>query len=200
MSILVGLTGGIATGKSTVSKYLAAKGIPIIDGDKAARYVVEVGMPGLQKLVKHFGTSILLPDGSLDRKKLGAIVFSDKEKQQLLNELLHPAIYQWMDEERERLEKEQVPLIVFDVPLLFETKVKRQYDHILVVAADEKIQLERLMRRNQLSEEEAKQRMDSQMPLAEKIRQADDVIDNSFDLETTYRQVDKWLEKVKKSQ
>ena len=183
--MVIGLTGGIATGKSTATAFLREAGIPVIDADEVARAVVEPGQPALAELAAAFGPSILLPGGSLDRKRLGDLVFGDAAARQRLNAITHPYIHQAIGVQTEALAATGTQFIVLDVPLLFESGMDRDVDRVWVVAASAAQQLARLMERDALSEAEARRRIESQMPLADKIRRADAVIDNSGSREAT---------------
>ncbi len=193
--MLIGLTGGIASGKSTVSKMIEARGIPVIDADQIAREVVEKGSETLQKIVDYFGTEILNEDGTLARKKLGAIVFQDKEKREALNAIIHPAIRKRMLEKKEELLARGEKTIVFDIPLLYENNLFHLVDKVLLVYVDEKTQLKRLMERDRAGEKDARRRIASQMPLAEKRERADAIIDNSGTIEETEKQLDAILKR-----
>ncbi|RAV06595.1 dephospho-CoA kinase [Paenibacillus sp. YN15] len=192
----IGLTGGIACGKSTVSRLLASRGAIVIDADILAREVVEPGAPALLEVVRTFGQSVLHEDGTLNRKELGKLVFEDEARRKRLEELLHPAIIQLLQErmaEAERLQPDK--LVVADVPLLYEAQMEDLFQEVLVVAADRGVQLERLMTRNGLSREEAEQRINAQMPIEWKKEWADTVIDNSGTPEETERQVEAFWRK-----
>lgn len=189
----IGLTGGIATGKSTVARLLVERGAFLVDADQVAREVVEPGEPALEAIASLFGQAVLQSDGSLNRQALGAIVFQDKSLLSKLEGITHPAIRTRM-QERLRSFSEQYPdkLAVADVPLLYETGQTSLYDGIMVVYVPEALQLERLMLRNSLPEEEAKRRIRLQMDIEEKRKRADWVIDNSGDMEQTKRQIDRF--------
>jgi dephospho-CoA kinase len=192
----IGLTGGIACGKSTVSRLLASRGAIIIDADLLAREVVKPGAPALAEVVRVFGHDMLHEDGTLNRKQLGKVVFDSEAKRKRLEELLHPAIIQLLQErmaEAERLQPDK--LVVADVPLLYEAQMEDMFQEVMVVAASRDVQLERLMQRDKLSGEEAEQRIDAQMPLEWKKEWADTVIDNSGTPEETERQVEQYLRK-----
>lgn len=197
---LVGLTGGIASGKSTVSKILSDLGCQIIDADKLARQVVSPGAPAWKKIRQHFGDKVLLENGELNREKLGEIIFADPEKRRLLNSLTHPEIHKAMLWKVFSLFITGHPFVVLDIPLLFETgKVLPYMTYTVVVNCSEDQQLERLMSRNKLTEEEARGRMEAQMPLAQKVKAATFVIDNSGSLISTEKQVRDFHKKLQSS-
>lgn len=186
----VGLTGGIGAGKSEVSRLLDSYGAVIVDADKIAREVVEPDTPGLAAVVAEFGEEILAPDGSLDRPKLGSIVFADAEKLAALNAIVHPLVGERSAElEREAGETEQAggpggaAVIVHDVPLLTENGLAPLYDLVTVVDASPETQLGRLIRSRGMSQEEAAARMAAQATRAERLAVADIVIDNDGSLE-----------------
>lgn len=184
----VGLTGSIAVGKSFVAEVLAESGCHVLDADKTAREVVEAGTPGLQSLVAEFGEEILRPDGTLDRARLGAIVFADEKQRQLLNSILHPFIIERQDEQLRQWEREDPRGVgVIDAALMIESGGYRRFDKIIVVHCRPDIQLERLMARNNLTREEAIRRISAQMPQEEKKRYADYLIDTSEGFEDTRR-------------
>lgn len=190
---IVGLTGGIATGKSTISQYLLTKNIPVIDCDLIARQVVEKDTIGLQQLVAAFGEEILTDSKELNRAKLGNIIFNHQEKRQLVNQIVHPLIDVEMKKQITNYQLMNKQLVVLDIPLLFEENYQTWCDEVLVVYIPTKLQLTRLMQRNHLSKEEANSRIHSQMPIEEKKLLANKVVDNSQSVEKTYQQVDKWL-------
>lgn len=193
----IGLTGGIATGKSTVAKLLTERGANLIDLDKIAREVVEPGQPALHAIAERFGQAVLQPDGSLDRKKLGAVVFSDLEERKALEAITHPAIRAVMKERMTRYEAEEPDrLIVVDVPLLFESKLESYFEQVMVVYVPRETQLRRLIERDALTPEEAEKRLAAQMDIEEKKRRADILIHNTGTPEDTDRQIDRfWREK-----
>ena len=194
MSRILGLTGGIACGKSTISAYLKEFGLPVIDADECSRAVVEKGSSGLEKLAKIFGDKILKNDGTLNRMALGQIVFSDSEQLSLLNSVMEPLI---REEISRRLNQEKnVDLVVLDAPLLIEQHYDKICDFIMTVDVPKEIQLKRLIERDRLSEDEAKKRMDSQLSAKERNEFADVVIDSSGTVEQTRKQVIKWLETI----
>jgi dephospho-CoA kinase len=193
MSYILGLTGSIATGKSTVAKLFLSAGIPVVDVDLGARAVVLPGAPGLADIIDHFGEAYLLPDGTLDRKRLGALIFSDREKRKELDALLKERINDWIQAEKERYISEGHNLIVLDIPLLYEGGYEDSCDAVMVVYVPEELQLQRLMSRNHLDEDEATRRMQSQLSIEKKKELADFVIDNSGTIEETEKQVNEWL-------
>lgn len=193
MTAIIGLTGGIASGKSLVSAYLKDLGIDLIDADLISRQLVERGQPALKAIVQQFGADILLEDGQLDRGKLGQMVFSSEQQRKKLEDILHPLIRKEIIRQLNQLKKDQPSLIVLDIPLLYESKYDDGVDQVWVVAVDEATQKQRLMKRNHLSSEEACQRIQAQMPLDEKMAKADKIIDNNGRIEDTYRQVDRLL-------
>jgi dephospho-CoA kinase len=197
MSLVLGVTGGIATGKSTVVKCFAEAGIPIIDADIVAREVVEPGMPGLEKIKAVFGSEVINPDGTLARKKLGKIIFADEKQRELLNRTLGPFIRKEILRQIEEV-KAKADLVIVDIPLLYETGYETLLDQVAVVYLPEAIQLQRLMKRDHLTETEAQQRIRSQMPIEEKRKRADILFDNQGSKEETRGQVQSWLAKRKK--
>ncbi|MGC4376132.1 dephospho-CoA kinase [Fictibacillus sp. Mic-4] len=183
MVLIIGLTGGIASGKSTVSNIFKSYGIPVVDADVIARQVVEKGMPAYNEIVASFGKEILDENGDIHRKKLGSIVFHDDEKRMLLNSIVHPAVRQEMRRQADQFLAEGYETVVLDIPLLFESKLTHMVDVTLLIYVDEEVQYERLMARDQMTFEEAKARITSQMPLKEKRQLADAVIENNGTLE-----------------
>lgn len=187
--MIIGLTGSIASGKSTVAKMLEEYNFPIVDADQVARIVVEPGQPTLQKIKAHFGEEIVQEDGYLNRQKLGDIIFNDPEKRVVLNNIIHPAIREEMLRQRDKWLNDGHSVVVMDIPLLFESKLQHFVEKILVVSVTEEKQLQRLMERNQLSEEAARARVSSQLPLSVKESGADAVIYNNDSLENTEQQL-----------
>ncbi|EAA0350476.1 dephospho-CoA kinase [Listeria monocytogenes] len=199
MGKTIGLTGSVATGKSTVSNMIQQAGIPLVDADIAARKVVEPGTEGLKEIVAYFGEEVLLADGTLDRAKLGEIIFKDKEKREKLNEITHPRVKDYMLEARERFFRAGEELVFFDIPLLFESHLESLVDQIVVVWTTPETELKRLMERNNLTKEDALRRIESQMGIDEKARKADFVIDNNESLEKTQKQVYTFIERFVKN-
>lgn len=189
MSLTIGLTGGIASGKSTVSKMLTEMGMTVIDADIEARLAVEKGEKAYNDIVDYFGEEVLQEDGSLNREKLGAIVFHDEAKRMALNSFVHPAVRGRMLAKKEKAEQGGEKAIILDIPLLIESKLQFMSDKILLVFVDEETQLKRLMQRNSLSEKEAQARIKSQMPLKDKVEYADEVINNNGTIEETEQQL-----------
>lgn len=189
MSLVIGLTGGIASGKSTVSNMLKEMAITVIDADVEARLAVEKGEPAYQKIIAEFGHEILLTNEEIDRVKLGSIIFHNADKRQLLNGIVHPEVRKRMNDQVEaaRVRGEQV--IVLDIPLLFESKLTHMVEKTILVYVDRDIQLKRLMERNALSLEDAEARIKSQMPLSDKVALADAVINNNGSIDETKKQV-----------
>ncbi|MDF2816008.1 MAG: dephospho-CoA kinase [Paenibacillus sp.] len=190
----IGLTGGIASGKSTVSDMLVKRGALLIDADRVAREVVEPGSPVLQKVVERFGSDVLLPDGALNRKKLGEIVFGNPQALQDLQNIMHPSIRELMSERLEQYELlHPDKLVVVDVPLLYESGLESMYDAVVVVYVPRAVQLERLIVRDGLTPVEAEQRLNAQMDIEYKKARANIVIDNQGDFSQTEGQVDRLL-------
>lgn len=196
--LTVGLTGGIATGKSTVSALLRQAGFPIVDADIVAREVVEPGTPTLEKIKLAFGPGII-DNGVLDRRKLGQIVFEDGAQLKKLNDIMQPAISSAMADKINFWRLQNVPILVLDVPLLFERDYDKNklVDKIIVVTASEEIQLSRLENRDQLSNMEARNRVKAQLPMSQKIARADYVIDNNGRIEDLQEQVTVLIKKIK---
>jgi len=201
MALIIGLTGGIASGKSTVSNMLKGLAIPVIDADVIAKEIVQKDRPAYRDIVRTFGTGILAEDLQLDRPKLGAIVFQDEGKRQLLNQIVHPAVRKEMLAQKEFFLQEGHETVVLDIPLLFESKLTALVDKVLLVFVDDSVQRERLMTRNNFTKEEAEARIRSQMPLGQKVSLADEVINNNGTMEETKEQLlyvlSKWNVAVK---
>ncbi|MDR7870291.1 MAG: dephospho-CoA kinase [Tissierellaceae bacterium] len=198
--MIIGLTGGIASGKSTVSNILIEKGYKVIDADIISREVVEIGKPAYKDIIDYFGEEILNDDKSLNRKLLGDIVFSNDELLQVLNNIIHPYIFK---EIKDQILKEcmKVNVLFVDIPLLFERYDEFQkqgiiFDEIWLVYVDEKTQLKRLMLRNNLSQQQATERIKTQIPLEEKKEHATKIIDNNGDLTQLNINVEKLLQEI----
>lgn len=177
---LVGLTGGIGCGKSTVSGILRELGLPVIDADQIARDVVRPGEPAYLEIIRQFGKVILDESGSVDREHLGALVFADAEKRKTLEAITHPFIFRAIADEVRRLSRERkARVVVVDAALLFESGLSDSMDANIVVSVPEDVQISRLMARDGISEESARKKIAAQMPTADKVEKADHVIDNS---------------------
>jgi dephospho-CoA kinase len=188
--LLVGLTGGIATGKSTVSEMLRRLGCEIIDADRLARDVVEPEQPAWKQIVAEFGPGVVTADGSLDRKKLGAIVFADPERRRRLEAITHPAIRARLLARLDELAARGFAgVVVFDAAVMIESGNYKNMDRLVVVVTDDATQAARLQERDGTDEVEGRRKIASQMPLAEKAKLADYVVDNSGDRETTAAEV-----------
>src|ERR1051325_8198024 len=184
--ISVGMTGSIGVGKSFVASVFVELGCHVLDADHTAREVVLPGTPGLQAIAQEFGEEVLNADGTLDRKRLGAVVFADEDKRQRLNHILHPFIIARQDEILREWEIQDPSGIgIVDAALMIESGGYRRFDKLIVVHCRPEVQLERLMLRDKLSREEAQRRIDSQMPQEEKQRFADYLIDTSDGFELT---------------
>ena len=194
---IVGLTGGISSGKSTVSSYLKQLKIPVIDADEVARKVVEPNSQGAREIRKTFGSDVFEEDGSLNRQKLGALVFSNAENRQKLDDLLQPLIKIMILDEIEEYRQKGENMIVLDLPLLFEKQYEELCEDIIVVYISKELQLERLMRRNQYTKQEALSRIDSQLSIEEKRKRATVLLDNQGTIQQLYHQVEQWLVETK---
>ena len=186
----VGLTGGIGSGKSEVARRLAEHGAVLIDADVAARQVVEPGSPGLAQVVAAFGDEVLRPDGSLNRERLGEIVFADPALRGKLNAIIHPLVREWMQEaERAAVQTDGDAIVVHDVPLLAESRGKAGFDAVIVVDVPPDLQLERLVSQRGMAAEQASARMAAQASREQRLAVADIVIDNSGSLDDLDRRV-----------
>lgn len=186
----VALTGGIATGKSYVRARFEARGVPTIDADRIAREVVGPGTPGLAAVVARFGRAVLDPQGVLDRRALGAIVFADSAAREELERIIHPAVRARIDAWFNGLDPASRRWALADIPLLYETGRDGDFDEVIVAACDPETQVRRVMQRDRLAEPEARQRLAAQLPIAEKVRRAHHVIRTDGPFEETDRQVD----------
>lgn len=187
--IRVGLTGGIATGKSTVARMFAERGAAVLDADEVVRELQHPGMPVYDAIVGTFGSVILQDDGTIDRKSLGELVFRDEKLRRRLETIVHPALISAVGERLAELRTKEITICVVELPLLIEAESERRFDSVVVVTAPEEVQAARLMADRGLTGEEAVVRIRSQMPLWEKVRRADFVIENGGDLWETERRV-----------
>ena len=188
---LIGLTGGIATGKSTVANYLATiYNLPILDADIYARDAVSVGSPILLQIAEKYGTEIILSDGNLNRAKLGEIIFNQPEERDWVESVIHPYVRNCFDK---AINESSANTLILVIPLLFEANLENLVNQIWVVSCSSQQQKERLIERNNLTPEQAAARINSQLPIAEKIDRADVVLDNSGNLESLLQQIDKVL-------
>ena len=196
----VGLTGGIASGKSTVAKMFVKNGAHLIDFDRLAHEVQEPEKPAWKEVVNHFGEGILQPDKKIDRVKLGNIVFADKEKLSKLNNIVHPLVYQEWQSRLEKIgKKEKHAIVLSDIPLLFEGNMQDLFDLTILVLIAPEEQISRLIMRNGVIKEEAEKRLKSQMPISEKISLADIVIDNEGSISETEKRVGQvWKELLRR--
>ncbi len=194
---IIGLTGGIASGKSTVAGMLIEKGAYLLDADRLAREAVEPGRPAWQDIVDWLGPSILLSDRSIDRKKLAEIVFKDRQKLGRLNKIVHPWVgSRFLALSEEIRLKDPRAVIVYDIPLLIEAGMQKMVDRVLLVYVPRETQIRRLCRRDNLSRSEAEYRLRAQKPLEEKRKLADFIIDNRGTTDETARQVDRFWDEL----
>jgi dephospho-CoA kinase len=195
---IIGLTGGIATGKSSVALFFSNHGIPVIDADQLAREAVLPGSPALEQIKNHFGSDVVSSqDGQLDRKRLGALVFADSAQRHILENTLHPEIRRLAEVQIDRARSEGHQRLIYMAPLLIEAGATDRVDTVWVVTVRPEIQLDRLMRRDGISPEQAQHIIDSQMPLAEKERYGDVVIDNSGSESETVKLMEAaWLQET----
>lgn len=184
---IIGLTGSIASGKSTVSRILSACGAPIVDADLIARHIAQHGEEGWQKIVETFGEDVLLPDGELDRMKVGEMIFHNEEKRAQLDHIMHPIILHRIERQLDTLAQEGYAAAVVDVPLLLELGWQDKVDAVWLVAVSPSVQKMRLMARNNLTEEQAEARIASQMSIEDKRRYSDVIIENDGTQEETAR-------------
>ncbi|WP_071191476.1 dephospho-CoA kinase [Trichormus sp. NMC-1] len=190
---LIGLTGGIATGKSTVANYLQnAYKLPILDADVYARDAVSIGSPTLAQITARYGKEILLSDGNLNRQKLGEIIFQQSEARNWLENVIHPYVRNCFDQ---AINESSANTLVLVIPLLFEVGLENLVSEIWVVYCSPEQQQQRLIQRNHLNSEQATARINSQLPIAEKVAKADIVLDNSSTLDSLLEQVDVAIKK-----
>ena len=194
--IVIGITGGIGTGKSTVTEYLGKNGFFVIDSDRISHEITAKGSPLLTVIAEAFSPDVITADGELDRKRMSEIVFSDPEKRLLLQSIVTEKIISDSEDMIKALREENPDrLVFFDAPILFETRAHEIVDFSWVVTADEDVRIARVMARDGVTEDKVRARIASQMPEAEKIARADEVIDNSSDLESLYKKIDILTEK-----
>ncbi|MGM0984033.1 MAG: dephospho-CoA kinase [Pseudomonadota bacterium] len=179
--MIIGVTGGIASGKSTVARAFAARGIPWVDADEVAREVVAPGDPALGEIIEEFGQDVLAPDGSLNRRALREVVFADAEARKRLERITHPRIRERLAAHLERLQAQNAPYVLLISPLLFESGQDRMVDRCLVIDVPEATQIARTSARDGVDEAQARAIVAAQMPRAQRLARADDVIDNSTD-------------------
>lgn len=194
MTKILGLTGGIASGKTMVSDFFKSKNFPVIDADVIAHDVMKAGTPTVEKIRTVFGEEVIQADGEIDRKKLGSIIFADPEKRKELDSIVHGEVIRELERQKEQLIQEKVPLIVLDIPLLYEVGYENKVDEVMVIYVDRPTQKERLLKRNpDLSAEEAENRINAQLSLEEKAKRANVLVDNRGSRENTRQQVTEWL-------
>lgn len=196
MAKIIGVTGGIASGKSLVSDYLTARGFPIVDADIVAREVVAPQSMGLKRVAATFGNQVINAEGCLNRKQLGKIVFADSAQLKLLNDILQPLIRKQIEQELQHLIDQGHENIFLVVPLLFEQNYQSMCDEIMVVAVSHEEQLQRLMSRDHLDEQQARARIAAQWPLSRKIALADIVINNDGTIAQTQAQLADWIKRT----
>lgn len=195
--MIIGLTGGIACGKSTVANILRQKGILVIDADEISREITKKGKPAWQEIKEEFGEEVIGPDGEILRKKLAQIVFNNPTKLAALNQITHPRITKQLTEILAEIKaKKSQRIIVIEVPLLFECGLQDIFDEVWVVKAPQSLMIERLIRRDSLSKEDALKRISSQMPLTQKAQLADRVIENSGSVNDLKKQIEDILKEL----
>lgn len=196
MTYFLGLTGGIASGKSTADNFFKKKNIPIIDSDLIAHQIMEVGQSGYKTVVTYFGPDILNDDQTINRQKLGEIVFNDKAKLKELNKLTHPLVHQEIRRQMEQYSLKKEKLVVIDVPLLFESGFESLCDGVLVIAISSELQIKRLMKRNNFTKKEALARINNQMPLKEKEKRATYVVANTGTIRDLEKRLSDLLQEI----
>jgi dephospho-CoA kinase len=190
--MIIGLTGGVATGKTTVAGMLAARGAAIVDADQLVHEIEQPGQPAFAEIVSRFGPEVLQPDGRLDRDRLGRLVFADRSARADLERITHPRVRELIAVRVARAVSEDARLVVVDIPLLFEGNGEGQFGGVLLVYAPEDVQLARLRSRRGLDEAEARRRISAQLPIDEKRARATWTIDNGGSLKATEDQVSRW--------
>jgi dephospho-CoA kinase len=195
----IALTGGIATGKSHVRALMEKLGVPTIDSDTLARQAVAQGTPGLAEVVREFGASIVTPAGELDRSRLGTIIFADPQARRVLEAIIHPRVREATNAWFASLDPAVHAFAVADIPLLYEVDRDKDFDEVIVVAADAETQVRRVMERDDMSEVEARKRLRAQLPIDEKVRRANHVIRTTDSYADTERQVKRVVEALRAS-
>ncbi len=191
--MILGLTGGIASGKSTVSNYLKNKGIPVVDLDKISHKVLGKDKPCTKQVKKAFGKDFFV-DGRLDRQKLGKFCFENKERTELLNSIVHPFIYEEM--EKQLTENKDAPIVILDAPLLIEAELYKRCHKVILVISSEETRITRAIKRSNLSKLEVQKRMERQLSDEERKKYADFIIDNNGELQQTFQQLDEILKEL----
>lgn len=196
--IWIGLTGGIASGKSTVAERLKQKGLAVVHADEVAHLALQPESSTYSTIVQSFGTSILDPlTQSIDRRRLGDLIFKSSEQRQVLENIIHPFVRQQVFQLKKKWSEQGVPVGVYEIPLLFEKNLQAEFDRVVVVYTSEAQQMLRLQQRNSLTESQARDRLRSQMSIEVKRQKADDVILNQTDRTGLYQEVDRWLASIK---
>ena len=194
---IIGLTGGIASGKSIVASVFRELGAIILDADQIARLVVLPHQPAWEDIVEFFGPQVVNEDESLDRAKIGEIVYNNPDSLKELNRITHPRIMQYYKDEMRRIKLEQPDaIVILEVPLLYETNMDKLCQQVVVVCVDRETQIKRLMERDKMSCEDAVRRINAQMPMDEKVRRADFVIDNRGSMEETKEKATKYYKEI----
>ncbi len=194
--MVVGLTGGIASGKSTVSRLFVEAGVPVICADELAREVVKAGSPGLAEIRRAFGDEVIDPQGELDRAAMARVVFHQADRRELLESIIHPRVAKEKEKRLTKLQRQGYSLAIVDVPLLYETGWDRFCNLVIVVTVSRETQEERLRARDGMSREDARARVDAQMPIEEKVERADRVVDNSGSVQHTREQIDSLVKEL----
>jgi dephospho-CoA kinase len=197
MTKVIGLTGGIASGKSTIARMFEEEGIPLIDTDVIAKHVLDKDTPGYYEVLEVFGEDILHSSKDINRKKLGKIIFESQEKREILNAIVHPKVISIAQHEINRLIALDTPMVVVDVPLLYEVGFEKHVDYVVVVSTSRDLQVARLMDRDLIDEDYALTKVQAQMPLTEKEKKADFIIDNSLSILHTKKEFNRVIEAIK---